>query len=127
MKLNISNFIGIALLFINVVFAIKCIDIECLNSHNIDEIEEVELQWQQLNEFPNQIFKLKNLKFLDLCYNQITSIPEEIGNLKNLEKLYLSGNSEITAIPKEIGNLINLAELIYGVIKLLRFLQKLEI
>ena len=41
MKLHISSYLGIALLFINVVFAIKCTDLECLNNNNVDEIDEV--------------------------------------------------------------------------------------
>jgi len=41
MKLHISSYLGIALLFINSVFAIKCADIECLNSNNVDEIDKL--------------------------------------------------------------------------------------
>jgi len=41
MKLHITSYLGIALLFINVVFAIKCTNIECLKRKNANEIKEV--------------------------------------------------------------------------------------
>jgi len=41
MKLHISYFFGLFLLFINVINAIKCTNLECLDSNNVDEIIEV--------------------------------------------------------------------------------------
>ncbi|MDQ2656235.1 MAG: hypothetical protein M3Y60_02355, partial [Bacteroidota bacterium] len=37
---------------------------------------------QQLNSFPNDIFKLANLIFLDLERNSITELPAEISTLQ---------------------------------------------
>ncbi len=56
------------------------------------------------------IYKLYNLKILDLSSEKLQNIPPEIGNLHNLQELYLSDN-QIEIIPPEIGLLHNLQEL----------------
>ncbi len=58
--------------------------------------------------FPEDIFKLKNLKVLILSDNEnFTTLSSEIKNLKELEKLTLYFNS-LESIPEEIGALENL-------------------
>lgn len=60
------------------------------------------------SKFPNRLFELKNLKYLDcsFCYN----LPKEIGRLRSLTKLnlYFCG---LKWLPEEIGKLSKLTEL----------------
>ena len=58
-------------------------------------------------EIPKEIFKLINLKELNLGFGQIKALPKELGNLVNLERLTLT-NNQIIKIPKEIKKLPNL-------------------
>jgi len=62
---------------------------------------------KKLNELPESICQLKNLKKLILYRNDITTIPKCIENLKNLEELDFNLN-KLTSIPKEISNLTKL-------------------
>jgi len=62
MNLNILYFLGLSLLYIKVIYAIRCTNVKCLNSNNIDEIFEVNLRNNRLKEIPNKIFKLKKFK-----------------------------------------------------------------
>jgi len=62
---------------------------------------------RKLNELPESICKLKNLKKLISYRNDISSIPKCIKNLTNLEELDFNLN-KLISIPKEINNLTNL-------------------
>ncbi len=57
--------------------------------------------------FPTELFRLTNLKYLNLKYCQIKSLPQEILKLKKLTKLNLSYN-QLTSLPTEIGTLTHL-------------------
>ena len=59
---------------------------------------------------PNEIYKLKKLKSLNLDSNKIKKIPESIGKLHKLEKLSLS-NNQIKQIPSSITKILNLGYL----------------
>ncbi|MBN2893362.1 MAG: leucine-rich repeat domain-containing protein [Bacteroidales bacterium] len=63
------------------------------------------------SELPKELFKLTNLKYLNLTFCQIDTLPLEIGNLNNLTRLYIN-NNQLSSLPPEIGNLINLIELV---------------
>lgn len=89
---------------------------------------------RELSEFPNEIFKYRNLRKLNLSNNNLTSIPVEITNLNSLISLDLSNNrisdlrakffdlkklrslvinnNKIKTIPKQIEKLIELEKLI---------------
>nr|KAJ3418121.1 hypothetical protein HK105_000317 [Polyrhizophydium stewartii] len=60
-------------------------------------------------EIPLEIFKLTNLRVLDLHNNRLSGeIPAEIAKLTNLEFLALSWNSFSGSIPKELSELVHL-------------------
>jgi Leucine-rich repeat (LRR) protein len=63
-----------------------------------------------INEIPNDIGNLVNLKKLILNTQNLSVIPESIGNLIHLEYLDIKGNN-IQIIPESIGNLIHLKHL----------------
>ncbi len=63
-----------------------------------------------LESIPEDIGKLKKLKYLGIALTEVKVIPKEIGNLINLQSLELCCNT-LTSIPKEIGNLTNLTDL----------------
>ena len=42
-----------------------------------------------LTEVPCELFRMKNLKTLDLLSNKICSLPSEIAHLTTLERLYV--------------------------------------
>ncbi|MDB4292248.1 leucine-rich repeat domain-containing protein [Maribacter sp.] len=60
--------------------------------------------------FPPNIAKLTNLRALNLTKNRLNEIPSEIGKLEDLEQLDLSGNA-LENLPPEIGKLIALKRL----------------
>ena len=65
-----------------------------------------------LSKFPDQIFELKSLEYLNLAFHSLISvIPSKIGNLINLKELVLSKCS-IEKIPVEMSKLVNLESLI---------------
>ena len=78
---------------------------------NPDSVFTLILKREKLKEFPEDIFKLKNLEELDLSKNKIDAIPKEISELKNLRVLNVSKN-KLTRIPPEIGSLKELKKLI---------------
>jgi Leucine-rich repeat (LRR) protein len=71
---------------------------------NPDKVIKLELRKKKLKKFPEEIFKFKNLQYLDLSKNSIKEIPAEIDSLKYLQILILSKN-ELETLPKEIGEL----------------------
>ena len=64
----------------------------------------------KLTEIPEEVFKLKNLKVLNLSYNKISNLPESLGKLTSLNELYLSGN-QLTSLPEFLGKLTSLNKL----------------
>ena len=65
---------------------------------------------EKLTEVPEEVFKLKNLKILNLGNNNLANVPESIGSLSNLISLDLKENRLID-LPESIGNLSNLTSL----------------
>ena len=75
---------------------------------DIDEsIENLALQSNELLYLPDELFKYKKLKYLDISYNKITEIPTELRELQSLEYLDLS-NNKLSDINKVIGDLARL-------------------
>ncbi|NEQ39708.1 MAG: hypothetical protein F6K40_27040 [Okeania sp. SIO3I5] len=76
----------------------------------LEQLEVLNLTYNQLTTIPESITKLTNLTELSLTYNQLTTIPESITKLTNLTELSLSYN-QLTTIPESITKLTNLTEL----------------
>ncbi len=69
-----------------------------------DKVIKLELRKKRLKAFPPEIFRFKNLQYLDLSKNDIKEIPPGIDSLKSLQILILSRN-DLESLPKEIGAL----------------------
>ena len=91
-----------------------------LNGQNLDAIpedvfqlsnlRELHLGRNQLQELPKEIAKLSKLKKLIAGRNKLNTLPSEIGALQELEILKLGRNS-ISSLPAEIGRLQRLTKL----------------
>jgi len=72
-----------------------------------DKITAMDLSYIPLDNIPDDLWKLTDLKYLSLEYNRLYEIPEDIGNLKNLQELFLGANF-INKIPSTISELKDL-------------------
>lgn len=79
-------------------------------SENPLKVIKLDLNNQNLTEFPKEIANFKNLEALDLSLNKIKNIPASIQNLKKLKVLQMYSN-ELTSLPNEIGELDSLETL----------------
>ena len=83
------------------------------------KVQRLRLVGKQYTAFPEEIFQLKNLRWLDLGWNDknhngsrdygetknyIRAIPKKIGSLAHLEMLNFESNL-LTEVPPEIGKL----------------------
>ncbi len=76
-------------------------------THSYDQIEQ-----KKLLPVPNSIFKMKNLKKLDLSINKVEELPENAFlGLENIEELSLSYGSMTTQTQENIFSLKNLKKL----------------
>ena len=100
---------------------------------NPEQVIKLELKRQHYKTFPKDIFKFKNLQYLDLSKNSIKEIPDSIEVLSQLQYLNMSknmlqmlngkigkltnlvylnlNNNEFSALPTTMGNLVNLRTL----------------
>jgi hypothetical protein len=85
-----------------------------INFSKLQNLEKLNLQLNQLDFFPEEIFQLINLKSLHLGWNNISIIPDNISNLKNLESLMIGNNKIGDDISNNLGNLNNLQHLDLG-------------
>jgi Leucine-rich repeat (LRR) protein len=69
------------------------------------------LSGKQIHEFPLDVLKIAELRYLDLSNNNLSRIPPEICQLRELQHLILS-NNEIIEIPAEIGLMHKLEHLV---------------
>lgn len=74
---------------------------------NADKVYKLNLSKENLKEFPEDILKLKELRYLTLDSNLITSIPAGISGLQKMSYFSISGNL-LTEIPGSFGELSNL-------------------
>jgi Leucine-rich repeat (LRR) protein len=77
---------------------------------SISNLEELNIYSESLRpiyieELPESIGNLHNLKILYVCDCQLEYLPESIGNLENLEELVLIDLRRLKEIPNSIGNL----------------------
>lgn len=75
-----------------------------------DSVYILVLKRDNLTELPRNLYKLKNLRVLNLCANKFTSLSPDIAKLTQLEELDLS-NNKLTALPDSITTLKNLKTL----------------
>ncbi|XP_016180079.1 putative disease resistance protein At3g14460 isoform X1 [Arachis ipaensis] len=66
------------------------------------------LSFGRLNIFPDSIYKLIQLRYLDLSWSDIEVLPQSLCNLCNLQTLKLKGCSFLTILPSSLGELIHL-------------------
>jgi Leucine-rich repeat (LRR) protein len=82
-----------------------------------------------LTEVPSELFRMKNLKILNLARNNLCSLPSEIAHLTTLEGLavrllkgldrdlteshvvFQVARNQLTSLPPELGLLTNLKRL----------------
>ncbi|XP_050253670.1 disease resistance protein RPM1-like [Quercus robur] len=71
----------------------------------------LDLEDAPIDELPDEVFKLFNLRYLNLRGTLLKKLPNSIGRLLNLQTLDLK-NTQIEALPLGIGKLENLRHLI---------------
>lgn len=84
---------------------------ELYESGKIYKIKHVNLDGENLNYIPSEIFELQNLKSLSIEHNNLKEVPNGISNLISLKYLYLCYN-QLDRLPDSIGKLEKLKELI---------------
>jgi len=78
-----------------------------------DSVEWLTLGDQNLDRFPEEILRFRNLKYLDLSNNRISKLPDNMGELKNLFYLDLSGNN-ISHLPASMAGISSLRNIYLG-------------
>ncbi|XP_014218770.1 leucine-rich repeat-containing protein 57-like [Copidosoma floridanum] len=68
------------------------------------------LSQRNLDEFPQQLATLDQLRNLDLSSNKFSRLPSEVGKFSLLKQLNVSGN-RLTELPDIIGDLVKLETL----------------
>ncbi len=76
----------------------------------MDHLKKLVLKSNKLGKFPDTIFSLNSLTFLDLSHNNLNKLPDQFKDLHTLEHLNLRYN-QLTEIPPSIGTLKNLKSL----------------
>jgi hypothetical protein len=69
-----------------------------------NQVRRLSLVDNNFTTFPSEVFKFKNMVFLDLEKNQLQNLPNEIFLLSNLQELYLVEN-KLENLPKNFRNL----------------------
>ncbi len=72
---------------------------------------DLSLQSPKLRSVPEEVYKLTELKYLELAYNQIGSVGERITELVHLETLGLNGNKYLKSFNMNLSALVNLKEI----------------
>ncbi len=84
----------------------ECTDLDSALKYP-DKIIKLVLRKQKLKKFPEKIYLLKNLQYLDISKNNIKEIPEGIGALTQLQ-YFACSKTGLERIPADIGQLKNL-------------------
>lgn len=74
---------------------------------NLSNLKTLALCSCDLKKIPDWIEELKHLTYLSIADNQIENIPDSFGNLLNLKNCYIVENN-IKILPDSIKNLVNL-------------------
>lgn len=75
-----------------------------------EKMEVLNLADARLRTLPDCIYRLPNLKELNLNINKIGAFPSSMAKIKSLEKLLLN-NNHLTSFPEIITQIVNLSEL----------------
>ncbi|HEX8331776.1 MAG TPA: hypothetical protein VF622_04095 [Segetibacter sp.] len=73
----------------------------------LKKLEEINLQGNRFDTFPQSLTNLSNLKKVDLSYNVLAYIPEDIKHLKHLQNLHIESN-KLKSLPSTLGSLNSL-------------------
>ena len=74
---------------------------------NPDKVIKLVLRKKHLKKIPDEVFKFKNLQYLDVSKNNIKEIQGELGQLNQLQ-YFICSKTGLERLPLEIGNLVNL-------------------
>lgn len=72
---------------------------------------DLSLRSPKLRAIPSEVFKLANLRYLELGFNQIALVDSSIAYLKELEVIGLDGNKYLKTTPIIPPSLTNLKEI----------------
>jgi len=75
-----------------------------------DNVIKLVLRKKKFKSFPKEIYKFKNLQYLDLSKNEIKELPDSIVVFKDLQWLVVS-KTGLEILPKNIGAMKNLRHL----------------
>ncbi|CAL8164222.1 unnamed protein product [Prunus armeniaca] len=76
-------------------------------------LKVLDLEDVPIDNLPDRVTCLFNLKYLSLVETLIKELPESIGQLRNLQTLNIMG-TKIEALPRGISKLLNLRHLLVG-------------
>lgn len=74
----------------------------------LEKLEKIILSSSEVDELPESIYKLKELKVLDIAMTSIASLSSKIKNLMRLEVLNLGFCERLTSLPIEVFELPHL-------------------
>lgn len=72
-------------------------------------VDYVNLDRNELAEFPAELATLTGLKWLRLNYNRLSCLPQDLSSLANLRRIYLKGN-RFSAVPEALKTLPSLTD-----------------
>jgi Leucine-rich repeat (LRR) protein len=72
-----------------------------------DNVIKLVLRKKKYTSFPKEIYKFKNLQYLDLSKNKLKELPDSIVVFKDLQYLIVS-KTGLEVLPKNIGDMKNL-------------------
>ncbi|MBL7927997.1 MAG: leucine-rich repeat domain-containing protein [Bacteroidia bacterium] len=84
--------------------------IQATRAVNPDSVFRLSLRGKKLKQIPAEVYRFKNLQWLDLSRNRITELNDSIGLLLSLTELNL-GYNNLKTLPASIGNLKHLSVL----------------
>ena len=85
-------------------------DIKDLKIKDKEQILSISIRNDKIEHIPADIFKLTNLKKLDILCKNLMELSEDIKNLSNLKEFHIYCHN-LKKLPKGIWDLINLEEL----------------